>query len=129
MLNQEFVEFELNLIMNIVFFLSNLVPIDGLYNPLNPSVEYSLHLTKILILKYEGIIKKIPMSDAPMSRLTLGTYFGLLLRLLLRCTESSTQGLKGIMHLPLIKLTTESIDPRRYYVQLTVNGSRLLPTL
>ena len=29
------------------------------YYPLSPSVEYSLHLIKILILKYEGSIKKI----------------------------------------------------------------------
>ena len=30
-----------------------------LYIPLISSVEYSLHLTKISILKYEGSIKKI----------------------------------------------------------------------
>ena len=28
-------------------------------NPLAPSVEYTLHLTKIMIFKYEGIIAKI----------------------------------------------------------------------
>ena len=32
------------------------------------SVEYSLHLTKILILKKEGIINNFPIGAAPMSR-------------------------------------------------------------
>ena len=64
------------------------------YNPLGPSVEYSLHLTKILILKKEGSIKKNPMSAASMSRQTLGAYFGLYL--IYRSTETSTPGLKGI---------------------------------
>ena len=33
---------------------------DNCYNPLGPSVEYSLHLTKILILKFnkKGALKK-----------------------------------------------------------------------
>ena len=39
------------------------------YNPLGPSVEYTQHLTKILIFKYlRREHKKFPMSAAPMSR-------------------------------------------------------------
>ena len=35
--------------------------------PLAPSIDYSTHLTKPLILKREWIIEKIPMSAASMS--------------------------------------------------------------
>ena len=37
-------------------------------NPLMHSVQYLGRLNKILILILEGILKKIPMSDATMSR-------------------------------------------------------------
>ena len=63
--------------------------------PLSPSLKYSVHLTKILILKKEGIVKKFPMSAAPMSRYILD------IRSLFWVTsywsmESSTPGLKGL---------------------------------
>ena len=35
--------------------------------PVAPSIDYSTHLTKLLILKREWIIEKIPMSAASMS--------------------------------------------------------------
>ena len=38
------------------------------FNPLLPSVPYMTRSAKILILILEGIIKKIPMSVATMSR-------------------------------------------------------------
>ena len=36
--------------------------------PLALRVEYSIHLDKILILKCEGIIKKVPMSATSMNQ-------------------------------------------------------------
>ena len=38
------------------------------FNPLVPSAYKSARITQISILKLEGIIKKIPMSVATMSR-------------------------------------------------------------
>ena len=38
------------------------------YTPLAPSIHYTLHLTKIFILKCEGIIEKILISAESMSR-------------------------------------------------------------
>ena len=51
----------------IFFYLFDRVPM-LFYIPISPSVEYSLHLSKILILKKEGSTKKLPMSATPMSR-------------------------------------------------------------
>ena len=39
-----------------------------MFNPLVPSAHKSVRISKISILKLEGIIKKFPMSVATMSR-------------------------------------------------------------
>ena len=64
-------------------------------NSFNPSVTaipiFSMY-GKILILIKEGIIEKIPMSVAPMSRKTLEAPFRLYLK---KSTENKTQTLMG----------------------------------